>query len=62
MEAIGYHVEDSGIVCIKCSYNPMYNLATSAVYKEDYPDGYTCDDCGNPFASEDYIPEGESNA
>lgn len=49
MQAIGYTVEGQELICIDCSGNSMYNLATEPVYADGYPDGYTCSDCGDTY-------------
>jgi hypothetical protein len=45
--AIGYYVEGVETICEACSFNPMYNLATTEIDMEGFPDGFTCQDCGD---------------
>lgn len=46
MKDYGFIVEDGGLICSDCADNPFYQGVLERVYKEGYPDGYTCDDCG----------------
>jgi hypothetical protein len=46
MSEYGYMVEGNGLICPKCADNPMYKGVLERVDEEGYPDGYTCDDCG----------------
>jgi hypothetical protein len=42
----GFMVDEGGLICPKCADNPLYKGELDRVDKEGYPDGYTCDDCG----------------
>ena len=45
MSVVGYEIDRSMLVCLKCAKNPDYANSREPVEAEGYPDGFTCDDC-----------------
>jgi hypothetical protein len=46
MKDYGFILDGGGLICPKCADNPLYKGELDRVDQEGYPDGYTCDECG----------------